>query len=416
MATIAEATIADYVATPVSDVPGLVHHGGALRVHELAPPGASHRTFAFERRAPLAPLEVTVRQLGFHEGGGGKESGTVVHEGSLALGALLAARPELVRGLRVLELGCGCGVGGLVAAAAGARSVLLTDHHPRFAEGNLLANVRHNAQLNGWAVAPATGEGGGTGTAAAADGSAGAAVGATGSSAGVAVAHLDWNGDVHAQLSAAVGAAAVTQQPAGAGGDAASSSSSGGGGGGGGFAGFDVVIGSDLAFFRNNAKTGDAPQGLVAAVRAALRTGGRLVHMGPCRPPRRNKQGKGAKAGLAQSGGSVAAEQAEQLSALHVARSRHAAYFGGLCGEGGIGAVELSAFGWARVAAQPGHGGTAATAVAAAAAATAAATAASIVEAAEGNGGVAAGPPPPPPEPGAGGVAEMVCITLLAKD
>ena len=388
--------IAKYVATPVSDVPGpaLVQHGDALRVHELAPPGASHRTFAFERRAPLAPLEVTVRQLGFHEGGGGKESGTVVHEGSLALGALLAACPELVRGLRVLELGCGCGVGGLVAAAAGARSVLLTDHHPRFAEGNLLANVRHNAQLNGWAAAPTAGEGGGAGVTAAADGSAGAAAGATGSSAGVAVAHLDWNGDVHAQLSAAVGAAAVAQQPAGAGSDAASSS-----GGGGGFAGFDVVIGSDLAFFRNNAKTGDAPQGLVAAVRAALRPGGRLVHMGPCRPPRRNKQGKGgAKAGLAQSGGSVAVEQAEQLSALHVARSRHAAYFGGLCGEGGIGAVELSVFGWARMAA---HGGTAA------------ATAASIVEAAQVSGGVAAGPPPPPPEPGAGGVAELVCVTLL---
>ena len=61
-------------------------------------------------------------------------------------GALLAehiaAEPGLVAGKRVLELGSGCGLAGLTAAATGAAHVLLTDTEPA------LANLRVNIQAN----------------------------------------------------------------------------------------------------------------------------------------------------------------------------------------------------------------------------------------------------------------------------
>ena len=55
------------------------------------------------------------------------EFGNEVWPGGKVLGEWLAARPELVRGKAVLELGAGAGLPGLVAAAAGAASTTLTD-------------------------------------------------------------------------------------------------------------------------------------------------------------------------------------------------------------------------------------------------------------------------------------------------
>ncbi|KAK7254404.1 lysine N-methyltransferase [Aureococcus anophagefferens] len=55
------------------------------------------------------------------------EFGNEVWPGGKVLGEWLAARPELVRGRAVLELGAGAGLPGLVAAAAGAASTTLTD-------------------------------------------------------------------------------------------------------------------------------------------------------------------------------------------------------------------------------------------------------------------------------------------------
>ena len=48
-------------------------------------------------------------------------------KGGELLARELLARPELVRGMRVAELGTGTGIVGLAAAAAGARAVTLTD-------------------------------------------------------------------------------------------------------------------------------------------------------------------------------------------------------------------------------------------------------------------------------------------------
>lgn len=49
---------------------------------------------------------------------------------AIALGEILLRRPELVRGLRVADLGCGLGIAGLAAAMAGAREVVMLDREP----------------------------------------------------------------------------------------------------------------------------------------------------------------------------------------------------------------------------------------------------------------------------------------------
>ena len=61
----------------------------------------------------------------------------------VACADLLRAHPHLVRGKRVLELGCGVGLPGFVASTLGAMSVLLTDR-----AGDHLDLVRCNARAN----------------------------------------------------------------------------------------------------------------------------------------------------------------------------------------------------------------------------------------------------------------------------
>eukprot|EP00667_Euglena_gracilis_P011527 EG_transcript_11787 len=66
------------------------------------------------------------------------------------LAAEVLRRPELVRGKRVLDLGCGVGLAGLAAAVAGAREVVLADREPR-----ALHCALQGAVLNNLAVDPA---------------------------------------------------------------------------------------------------------------------------------------------------------------------------------------------------------------------------------------------------------------------
>jgi predicted nicotinamide N-methyase len=72
--------------------------------------------------------------------------GSYLWPGAHLLSSFLQEQPALVAGLRVLELGAGCGLCGLAARCLGASSVLLTD---RAAEVRLL---QHNLQLNAAAL------------------------------------------------------------------------------------------------------------------------------------------------------------------------------------------------------------------------------------------------------------------------
>lgn len=51
--------------------------------------------------------------------------------GGAALASAVLERPELVRGKRVIDLGCGLGVAGIAAAMAGAREVVMSDREER---------------------------------------------------------------------------------------------------------------------------------------------------------------------------------------------------------------------------------------------------------------------------------------------
>lgn len=60
---------------------------------------------------------------------------------AVALASELLARPELVRGKRVADLGCGLGLAGIAAACAGAAEVVLLDREPLALQCALLSAV-----------------------------------------------------------------------------------------------------------------------------------------------------------------------------------------------------------------------------------------------------------------------------------
>lgn len=72
--------------------------------------------------------------------------GLMLWASAVALAERLAAQPELVAGKRVLEIGAGVGLPGLVARALGAAHVTQTDY-----QETALALARRNAEQNGLA-------------------------------------------------------------------------------------------------------------------------------------------------------------------------------------------------------------------------------------------------------------------------
>ncbi|MGF9563042.1 50S ribosomal protein L11 methyltransferase [Neorhizobium sp. JUb45] len=73
--------------------------------------------------------------------------------GGTVLARHVLDQPELVRGRRVLDLGCGSGVVGIAAAKAGAGQVLAAD-----IDANAVAATRLNAVLNGVMIDIAEGD------------------------------------------------------------------------------------------------------------------------------------------------------------------------------------------------------------------------------------------------------------------
>lgn len=94
------------------------------------------------------PHDIVVEQEGLADrpnGGGEDATGLAVWPAAHALSAHLCANPELVRGCRIVELGAGPGLVGIVAAALGAEEAVLSDLPS--ALPLLQANVARNHEL-----------------------------------------------------------------------------------------------------------------------------------------------------------------------------------------------------------------------------------------------------------------------------
>ena len=74
--------------------------------------------------------------------------------GSVALAAAIFANPDVVRGKRVVDLGCGLGLGGIAAAMCGAKEVVMTDREERALWCSLAGCVANGVEN----VQPLTGE------------------------------------------------------------------------------------------------------------------------------------------------------------------------------------------------------------------------------------------------------------------
>ncbi|TMW55061.1 hypothetical protein Poli38472_013823 [Pythium oligandrum] len=84
------------------------------------------------RRFPIAKRQIMIRQGWKNDGKGGTTLGfgASVYDAAIALSLYLEAHCDLVRNKRVIELGCGPGLVGIVAAHLQADQVVVTDGDP----------------------------------------------------------------------------------------------------------------------------------------------------------------------------------------------------------------------------------------------------------------------------------------------
>jgi hypothetical protein len=82
------------------------------------------RYYPFQGGVTVAGRQILIQETPNLPGAG---TGVTAWDGALLLARYLEVRSSNVRGCRVLELGAGCGVVGITAAALGAQSVLMTD-------------------------------------------------------------------------------------------------------------------------------------------------------------------------------------------------------------------------------------------------------------------------------------------------
>jgi len=127
------------------------------------------RVFAFtqSRQASYGPLLVHVREIPFSAG----KIGGSIWKASIAMGQYIALHPHLVKNKRVLELGSGVGLLGLLTAQLGVESITLSEYgsdkgvlidndfeiesineiitNDRLMPTALISNLRYNVRLNG---------------------------------------------------------------------------------------------------------------------------------------------------------------------------------------------------------------------------------------------------------------------------
>ncbi|GMF35510.1 unnamed protein product [Phytophthora fragariaefolia] len=94
---------------------------------------------------PIAGKSIRIDQAWQGDGRGGTALGfgASVYDAAIALSLYLAAHRDLVRGNRVIELGCGPGLVGVVAAHLEPKSVVITDGDPAS-----VALTRRNIEVN----------------------------------------------------------------------------------------------------------------------------------------------------------------------------------------------------------------------------------------------------------------------------
>lgn len=115
--------------------------GDALGSADIA--GVGYRTYTFGSGVGAEGTVVALR-CSTESFGGGAETSTVVWPAGRHLANYFCSRPSLLKGRRVVELGCGCGTVGLaVARACSPNSVLLTDNQPA-----AILNAQHNIDVN----------------------------------------------------------------------------------------------------------------------------------------------------------------------------------------------------------------------------------------------------------------------------
>ena len=108
----------------------------ALRQSRLRARGGILRIITIPNQPPLSVIEYP-----------GRDIGSISWEGGEALGRYIAEHCECVRGLRVVEVGCGLGVAGLAASAAGAKEVTLTDRATLLPIIASLADAKTNTRV-----------------------------------------------------------------------------------------------------------------------------------------------------------------------------------------------------------------------------------------------------------------------------
>eukprot|EP00928_Gymnodinium_smaydae_P050955 TRINITY_DN34495_c0_g1_i1.p1 TRINITY_DN34495_c0_g1~~TRINITY_DN34495_c0_g1_i1.p1 ORF type:complete len:275 (+),score=45.22 TRINITY_DN34495_c0_g1_i1:74-898(+) len=101
---------------------------------------------AREEQSEVMPLVSESRRA--HSMYKGGWTGGSLWMGAKVLADVLSEEPERVRGKRVLELGSGCGLVGLIAASLGASEVTLTDEVTYLASHNVASHVKEHPELS----------------------------------------------------------------------------------------------------------------------------------------------------------------------------------------------------------------------------------------------------------------------------
>jgi predicted nicotinamide N-methyase len=145
---------ADGEAEPPQPPAAAAAAAGSVEGAAGSQPGAEEPQQEMTSVATYRGIEVRVREVGFFADGGSRlaasradleTTGAVLWAASLVLSSWVAGRAEQLRGKRVVELGAGCALPGLVAAwCTEAAAVTVTDLPSR-----TFANTMHNVALNG---------------------------------------------------------------------------------------------------------------------------------------------------------------------------------------------------------------------------------------------------------------------------